>query len=644
MFAPLYKLLRKNVKFIWGPEQEKCFNNIKNMFKTQKILKTFDHKLPTAIESDASCEGIGSVLLQQYSDGWYPVQFASRSLNPAERNYSQIEREALSVIFGCEKFRKYILGNKIIIRNDHKPLLNLFAHDSGVPLNCSARLQRWKLRLSQYTYKFQYCKGIDNVNSDFLSRFPLNETSTVNEPYEVIFAINSLENMPITCEDIKNVTNKDKILCVLKQYIRTGFPCNVIPELSSFKNMSKELSIVNECIMFRNRVFIPESLRNAVLNQLHEFHPGISGMKSLCRSLIWYQGIENDIINLVKNCKQCVNQLSRPPQNRSVEWPRPERKWSRLHVDHFFFEDHVFLVVVDSLTRYIECEIVKNTSARETINHLRDIFARNGLPDVIVSDNATSFTAFDFKEFLSKNCIKHITPAPYSPSSNGQAERSVRVIKDLLKKNTIGSLQNRLSNILLHYRNIPHSVTKQSPAVALNGRTYITIKERINPNNFPISNMNNKCKNIPVFQIGEKVHALNLRDGPKWLEATVVERLGINLYNVLISEYDVIWKRHVHQLLRALDYRDATTSYAPQANSNLDVDKKISYKPFSEINIPENKEDDNGSTPLINNDDNQDANNENQNETATDSSNEKSVTIEPRRSTRIRKPVNRYEP
>lgn len=564
VFAPLYSLLKKNAKFQWSAEQEQCFTLVKNLFKSKKVLRLFDSKLESALETDASSGGIGAVLMQLHSDGWYPVQFASRTLNPAEQNYSQIEREALSVIFGCERFRQFLLGSKFLIKNDHKPLLKLFAHDSGVPLNCSARLQRWKLRLSQFQYVFQFIKGSDNVNSDFLSRVPLNEINKNSEPYELIFLTEYLDKMPVNCSDIKSATDKDKNLCELKQYIKSGFPCIVPSALSCFKNLSGELSIVKGCIMYRNRVFVPETLRSPVLKQFHEGHPGISGMKSLCRSLIWFPGIDNDITDLVKKCKQCQVLLPKPSQNRSVEWPQSFRKWSRLHIDHFFYQNNVFLVVIDSLTKYIECEIVKNTSAIETINTLRCIFSRNGLPDTIVSDNATSFTAVEFKDFLLLNGINHLTPAPYTPSSNGQAERAVRVIKDLLKKNVSGSLQSPLSNVLLHYRNVPHSITKIAPSVSLNGRTYVTIRERINPNFVP--SIKKDPKNIPVFQVGESVLALNLREGHKWLRATVLEQLAINLYSVLIVDYDVVWKRHIHQLLRAPD-----ACVAPHDTSSLGV-------------------------------------------------------------------------
>ena len=191
------------------------------------------------------------------------------------------------------------------------------------------------------------------------------------------------------------------------------------------------MTIHKSCILYQDRVFIPPALRQAVLSKFHEHHPGMVAMKSLARALIWYPGMDKDIEQLVRHCRICQSVRAKPPQNMHVSWPPANRPWQRIHIDHFFYENHTCLIVVDSFSKYIEVESVRTVSAKDTIQALRMIFCRNGLPDLLVSDNATSFSAFEFTKFLEDNCVKHVTSPPYMPASNGQAERGVKVIKDL---------------------------------------------------------------------------------------------------------------------------------------------------------------------------------------------------------------------
>ena len=645
-FAPLYALLKKNAQFKWNEEQQQCFDLIKKLFKNHGVLKIFDSNKETLLETDSSAYGTAAVLMQRDNPGemWYPIEFASRTLNSNEQNYSNLEREALSVIFGVTKFRKYLLGLPFVIHNDQMPLRKLFAHNASIPLNCSARVQRWALKLSQFNYEFIYSKGVDNVNSDCLSRIPLSDTEHVCEPYELIFSINSINVMPITCHDIKNHTNMSKDLTELKHFIKYGFPNRLNNQnLKIFQSKANQLSIFDDCIMFGNRVFIPESLRTIVLNQIHDGHPGISAMKSIARSIIWYPNLDIDIENLVKSCNQCMAVAAKPKKS-NVQWPIPKRVWSRVHIDHFFFENHICLVVVDALSRYIECEIVKNTSAAETIEALRLVFSRNGLCDVIVSDNCSSFTAQDFGDFLKQNGIEHITSPPYQPASNGQAEVSVRIIKDMMKKNKCNlSFKSRLSKVLMQYRSCPHSVTKSSPSVALNGRKLITVRDKLNPH-FCTAEKSTESKSIRTFETGDKVFVLNLREGEKWLEGTVIQKLGINVYGVHIESLNVIWKRHANQLLR-------------YSNKNFPIQSHLSNDfPYQNSNPMLSNDDllvDKSHNPNVSNVENNDSTVENndllndipdtQNDFA-DSSPPISDQSGPilRRSERIRKPVARY--
>ena len=111
-----------------------------------------------------------------------------------------------------------------------------------------------------------------------------------------------------------------------------------------------------------------------------------------------------------------------------------------------------------------------NVISEATIKALRPILANHGLPELIVSDNGTSFTSSEFQEFTKRNGIRHITTAPYHPATNGLAERAVQTLKEGRKKSANGDLETRLAQFLFKYRTTPHSTTGVSPAELLMGR------------------------------------------------------------------------------------------------------------------------------------------------------------------------------
>ena len=148
-----------------------------------------------------------------------------------------------------------------------------------------------------------------------------------------------------------------------------------------------------------------------------------------------------------------------------LPWEWPSKPWTRLHIDHAGpFTGKMFLVIVDSHSKWLEVRIVQSVTSSSTIQELRSVFATHGLPEIIVSDNGTAFTSSEFQEFTSKNGIRHIKTAPYHPASNGLAERAVQTFKEGLKKLTEGSVETKLSRFLFQYRLTPHSITGKSPA------------------------------------------------------------------------------------------------------------------------------------------------------------------------------------
>ena len=132
-----------------------------------------------------------------------PIAFASRTLNKSERNYAQIEKEALSIISGIKKFHQYLYGRKFLLVTDHKPLMTLLSPKSGIPTLAAARLQRWAVLLSAHQYEIEYRSTLKHANADCLSRLPLPVGSKLEE-FDEVKLINSLQigSLPLTAGQI----------------------------------------------------------------------------------------------------------------------------------------------------------------------------------------------------------------------------------------------------------------------------------------------------------------------------------------------------------------------------------------------------------------------------------------------------------
>lgn len=164
---PLTQLIKKDAAWTWTEDQKEAFEKLKKLLTHAPILRQADETLPFVIRTDASNYALGVVLLQGEGNEEKPVEYASRLLTAAERNYSTTERKALAVVRAVGKFRGYIDGAKVVIGTDHQPLKWLMSLKSP-----SGRLARWALSLQEYNLKIMYTPGKINVVADTLSRPP----------------------------------------------------------------------------------------------------------------------------------------------------------------------------------------------------------------------------------------------------------------------------------------------------------------------------------------------------------------------------------------------------------------------------------------------------------------------------------------
>ena len=293
-----------------------------------------------------------------------------------------------------------------------------------------------------------------------------------------------------------------------------------------------------------------------------EAHPGVTRMKRLARTLVWWPGIDHDIEQKVKSCPECqINQAS-PPEAPLQPWRWPTRPWSRLHVDFAGpFMGHMFLILIDAHSKWIEAHSLPSITSTTTIQCLRRIFATFGLPDSLVTDNGPSFVSHEFEQSLQLNGIRHKTSPPYHPSSNGLAERAVQIFKRGMKKMK-GSLQDRISRFLFAYRNTPQSTTDASPAELLLGRKMRTVLDLVKPDLHKRveseqdrqKDNHDKHSKHRSFTAGDRVFAKNFTPGSStlWLPGQVLQSTGSLSFKIQLSDGRII-TRHMDHIRQRTD-------------------------------------------------------------------------------------------
>uniref|UniRef100_A0A8C5Q3F0 Gypsy retrotransposon integrase-like protein 1 n=1 Tax=Leptobrachium leishanense TaxID=445787 RepID=A0A8C5Q3F0_9ANUR len=480
---PLHRLLDKQAPWVWSSTQNKAFSAVKSLLSSDSVLVHFNETLPVTLACDASPYGIGAVLSHRMPDGREaPIAYYSRTLSTAERNYAQIDKEALAIVAGIKKFHDFLNGRTFTIFTDHKPLLGLFTADKQTPQILSPRMLRWSIFMAAYSYQLVHRPGKEMGHADALSRLPLPQTEPDPAPACHILAIQDLPDIPLHAGDVAAETTTDRTLSRVLNWVLSGWPvARPGSEFQHFFSRKNELSAHKGCVLWGSRVIIPPSLHSKVLDSLHEGHPGIVRMKALARSYLW-PGLDKDIEKQVRSCQGCQESRPEMPQAPVHRWETTYAPWSRVHIDFAGpFQGQVFLIVVDSYSKCLEVVPVSSMTTTRVIRELRRLFATHGLPDVIVSDNGAQFTAAEFQSFLNANMIRHIKSAPFHPATNGQAERMVRTTKEALKRMTNGDWNHRLANFLLCQHTTPTTATSRSPAELRWGRRLTTKLDRLHP-------------------------------------------------------------------------------------------------------------------------------------------------------------------
>ncbi|KAL1422140.1 hypothetical protein MTO96_022403 [Rhipicephalus appendiculatus] len=222
---PLHRLLDK-VPWVWETSQQIAFDHVKTLLASNQVLTHFDEKKPIILACDASPYGIGEVLSHKMPDGREaPIAFYSRTLSSAERNYAQIDKEALAVVAGVKKFHDYVFGCPFQIYTDHKPLLRLFTSDWQTPQMLSPRMLRWSIFLNGYQHTLLHRPGKQMSHADGLSRLPLMHQCQDNpSSAKVVMLLDELPESAVHADDVAQYSAKDGVPSRVLSWVWRGWP------------------------------------------------------------------------------------------------------------------------------------------------------------------------------------------------------------------------------------------------------------------------------------------------------------------------------------------------------------------------------------------------------------------------------------
>ena len=434
---PLSNLLVQGIPFEFDSHCLHAFTVLKDKLISAPIVVAPDWSFPFELMCDASDYAIGAVLGQKREKIFQVIYYASRTLNDAQLNYATTEKELLAIVFAFDKFRPYLIGNKVVVHTDHSAIKYLMTKKDAKP-----RLIRWVLLLQEFDVEIKNKKGTENLVADHLSRLEgAREDVPVNDefPDEKLLAIEEKKAVPWFADFVNylaaqvippefNYQNKKRFFAHLKHYYW------------------EEPILYRHCADQVIRRCVPEDEMHSILNHCHTLPCGghFGGQRTAAKVLqsgFYWPSLFKDAHQFVSTCDKCqrmgnISRKDEPPMNPILEVELFDL-WGIDFMGPFpaSYNNLYILLAVDYVSKWVEAIPTRTNDAKVVAQFLRNnIFSRFGTPRALITDNGTHFCNKVIDKVLQKYGVRHRTSLAYHPQSNEQAEVSNREIKYILEK------------------------------------------------------------------------------------------------------------------------------------------------------------------------------------------------------------------
>lgn len=563
----------KKITITFDDEAHKALQKIKDILSSEDVLLLYDYEKPFDLTTDTSSHALGAVL----SQGGRPITMISRTLSQTEENYATNERELLAIVWSLQKLRNYLYGaNNINIFTDHQPLTFSISDK-----NPNAKLKRWRAFVEEFSPKFHYKPGKENVVADALSRQHINalnpETASDSDDETVHSEESSTEVVPTALNPINTFRNQiilergeinsktkkilfrsrirhniifqdiDSIFEQIKDCLNPNVTNGLLCELPILGKIQRRITTEFPGIKFvHTKTLVTDILneddqKEILYTEHNRAHRSLKeNMVQVLRDY-YFPNMRKMLKEIVRNCKICQEaKYQRHPPNPGIgRTPIPSKPGEILHVDIFSTDRKYYLTCIDKFSKFALVQSIPSRSIvdiKEPLIRIMNFFKDT---KSLVCDNEKSLNSNTIKALLKDHFnVSIFTTPPHHSTTNGQIERFHGTLSEISRCIKLSQGLNDTNDLLLlaayKYNRTIHSVTGQRPVDIIHSSTpeYLGVIKHslIKAQNSDI-NYHNKNRTTKIFQPGEKVFIKNNRRiGNKltklYTEKTVERDLG----------------------------------------------------------------------------------------------------------------------
>ena len=496
-------------------EAEASFEDLRNALLSPPILALPKRDRRFVVDSDACADQLGCALLQEDGEGTlHPLGYYSRSLTPAERNYSTTERECLGVVWSILKLRHFLEGQRFLVRTDHQALSWIYS-----TCDSSGRLMRWRLRLSEFTFDVQYKPGASHHAPDFLSRADNCATSDPIDDDIPCLALaetaNGLQTGRYTGQvDPKPVEFED----IVEEQQSDDFCVNMMARIK--QNKPTRFFVDEHAALWRrspygNQLVIPEALRRQVLHLEHHAtvaaHPGMNRMYYAMRTKFYWPSMITDIHGIITTCATCAqNRLALRRHTSPLTLFPAKEPLTEVAVDilgplvRSKAGNKFVLVLTDRFSKLTKCMALRRITAISVASAVLDTWVScYGPPSKLLSDQGSQFMSKFFIAAMKMLGTETVRTTAYHPQTNGQVERYNRTLVTQLR-HYVADEPRRWDELLpvltMAYNCQPHRSTGIAPFELILPRRIPNLTVRNLPPGTPLSQAGTISDGSPMAQ------------------------------------------------------------------------------------------------------------------------------------------------